>query len=146
MLVADTSVLLRHPVLPIYSSYPLHTPLFVSKWKAKKMQPDFLPTLLWQPTTQQLFTMTETSRPHVSIVLSAQRGPPMGVHFCFRHSRPPKYHLKFLHTFALKIPIRNMRNFAPYENFPLYDISQYRAIPNECFSARYDYRTSELSR
>ena len=46
MLVADTSVLLRRPVLPVYSSYPLHTPILVSQWKAKKTQPRLLANLV----------------------------------------------------------------------------------------------------
>ena len=107
MLVADTSVLLRRPVLPVYSSYPLHTPILVSQWKAKKTQPQLLANLVVATNYTAIVHHDgnqQTAR--VSLVLSAHRGPPMGVHFRFRHLRPLKYHLKFLHTFALKIPIQ----------------------------------------
>ena len=45
--------------------------VYTASGKRKKRSPNFLPTLLWQPTTQQLF-------------VSAHRGPPRGVFFCFR--------------------------------------------------------------
>ena len=110
MLVADTSVLLRRPVLPVYSSYPLHTPILVSQWKAKKTQPRLFANLVVATNYTATVHHDRNQQPaRVSLVLSAHRGPPMGVHFRFRHLRPLKYHLKFLHTFALKIPIENHR-------------------------------------
>ena len=106
MLVADMSVLLRHPVFPVYSSYPLHTPILVSQWKAKKTQPRLLANLVVATNyTATVHHDRNQQTACVSLVLSAHRGQPMGVHFHFHHLRPLKYHLKFLHTFALKIPI-----------------------------------------
>ena len=103
MLVADTSVLLRCPVLPVY---PLHTPILVSQWKAKKTQPRLLANLVVATNyTATVHHDRNQQTARVSLVLSAHHGPPMGVHFRFRHLRPLKYYLKFLHNFALKIPI-----------------------------------------
>ena len=39
--------------------YFIQHPGVYSQGKVKKCSPNFLPTLLWQQTTQQLFTMTE---------------------------------------------------------------------------------------
>ena len=63
----------------------------------KKSSPKFSPTLLWQPTTQQLFPRTESSRKsHVWIVTQRSPWPTKG-----RVFQLPllNCHLKFLHTF-----------------------------------------------
>ena len=76
---------------------------YTASGKRKTRSPNFLPTLLRQPTTQQLFPRTESSRKsHVSIVTQHPPWPTKGLVFPLL---PLNCHLKFLHTFALKIPI-----------------------------------------
>ena len=85
-----------------------------SQWKAKKKRsPNFLPTLLWQPTTQQLFPRTESGRTSLSIVTHRPPWPTKGRVLPLP---PLNCHLKFLQTFALKIPIVDLEIFV-LENF-----------------------------
>ena len=46
VLVTDTSVMFRQPVLPLHSSYPFSTSLLISQWKTKETEPGLIANLV----------------------------------------------------------------------------------------------------